>query len=314
MIDRKVQRVLESRLGPGKRQTAKDIGFFTPFARHRKRKLSVCLERGRKEFGWWHCWITDQGGRSLFTLLKRAGHRSAFGALTEALGGASFVPASPEAAPEADPPLALPDEFRPLNADADDWARPLALRYALRDRGIPPADVVRHGMGYCASGRYAGRLIVPSRDDAGDLNYFVARDVTGRSSLKYLNPQAPKDTVIFEERISWADPLVLVEGVFDAIAVRRNAVPLLGKNISPALHARIALRRPPAVYVALDGEARATAGRVAERLSMDGVDARVVPLPDEGDPADLGFERMWRLISATPRLTLREMVRCRLSD
>ena len=30
-------------------------------------------------------------------------------------------------------------------------------------------------MGYCTEGRYGGRIIVPSFNNSGDLNYFIAR-------------------------------------------------------------------------------------------------------------------------------------------
>jgi type I restriction enzyme M protein len=39
--------------------------------------------------------------------------------------------------------------------------------------------------------------------------------------------------------INWSLPLVLVEGSFDAIAVRRNAIPLFGKTISEDLRKKI---------------------------------------------------------------------------
>ena len=39
--------------------------------------------------------------------------------------------------------------------------------------------------------------------------------------------------------INWSSPLVLCEGPFDAIAIKRNAIPLLGNNIQSKLMKKI---------------------------------------------------------------------------
>ncbi len=35
----------------------------------------------------------------------------------------------------------------------------------------------------------------------------------------------------FEIFINWNSPIIRCEGMFDAISIKRNAIPLLGKNI-----------------------------------------------------------------------------------
>ena len=59
------------------------------------------------------------------------------------------------------------------------------------------------------------------------------------SKFKYKNPPMSKDTVGFELFINWNEPIVLCEGVFDAIAIRNNAIPLLGKFLSKTLLKKI---------------------------------------------------------------------------
>ena len=50
---------------------------------------------------------------------------------------------------------------------------------------------------------------------------------------------SPKTNFIFNEHfVDWNKPLFLVEGVFDAIMLRRNAVPILGKRGWAALGER----------------------------------------------------------------------------
>ena len=41
---------------------------------------------------------------------------------------------------------------------------------------------------------------------------------------------------MFENQINWDEPITLVEGVFDAMAVKRNAIPILGKFIPKTLN------------------------------------------------------------------------------
>ena len=41
---------------------------------------------------------------------------------------------------------------------------------------------------------------------------------------------------MFENQINWNEPITLVEGVFDAMAVKRNAIPLLGKFVPKTLN------------------------------------------------------------------------------
>ena len=68
------------------------------------------------------------------------------------------------------------------------------------------------------------------------LNYFTARSFEKEPFRKYKNPSVSRDIVPFEMFINWSSPLVLCEGPFDAIAIKRNAIPLLGKNIQSSLN------------------------------------------------------------------------------
>ena len=56
--------------------------------------------------------------------------------------------------------------------------------------------------------------------------------------------------------VNWNEPIILVEGVFDAIAIRNNAIPLLGKFPSKTLVMRLVEKQVKKIYVALDEDAR----------------------------------------------------------
>ena len=100
----------------------------------------------------------------------------------------------------------------------------------LRKRGINSADILKWKIGYCEDGEYRNRIIIPSFNRDGNCNYFVARAWT-KDWLKYKNPPASKNVVFNELMINWDEPIVLVEGIFDAI-IADNSIPLLGSTLS----------------------------------------------------------------------------------
>jgi DNA primase len=76
------------------------------------------------------------------------------------------------------------------------------------------------------------RLIVPSYDAKGNLNYWTGRDFTGYDGRqKYLNVKADRKKIIFNEGlIEWDGDIVLVEGIIDSL-VYPNCIPLMGKQL-----------------------------------------------------------------------------------
>ena len=50
-------------------------------------------------------------------------------------------------------------------------------------------------------------------------------------------------------------PIILCEGLFDAMAIKRNAIPLLGKNIQSNLMKKIVTSVVNKIYIALDRDA-----------------------------------------------------------
>jgi DNA primase len=103
--------------------------------------------------------------------------------------------------------------------------------------------------------------------------------------------------------INWNTPLILCEGPFDAIAIKRNAIPLLGKNIQSTLMKKIVTSAVEKIYIALDKDAQKQALTFCERLMNEGKEVYLVDMQDK-DPADMGFENFTKLIQETYPLTL----------
>jgi len=58
---------------------------------------------------------------------------------------------------------------------------------------------LKYSIGYCESGKYKNRIILPSYNENGELNYFTARDFYDYSNKKYLNPTFDKGNNIINE-------------------------------------------------------------------------------------------------------------------
>jgi DNA primase len=158
----------------------------------------------------------------------------------------------------------LPEEFVSLCSDKIPATGMYAYKY-LQSRGITKADILKWKIGYCFSGEYRNRIIIPSFDDDGNCSYFIARSYTG-DSYKYKNPRSSKDIVFNELFINWNEDLTLVEGVFDAL-VAGNAVPILGSTLrkSSDLLRKIVYNDTP-IYIAMDPDAAKKERRIIKML------------------------------------------------
>lgn len=106
----------------------------------------------------------------------------------------------------------------------------------LKSRGITQKIIDRYNIQYTDLNvddwTMRGRIIIPSYDSFGDLNFYVGRDFTGKSKTKYKNCDADKKKIIFQESlINWDADVYLVEGVFDSIYIN-NTISLLGKSLT----------------------------------------------------------------------------------
>tara|TARA_Y100000593_G_C4242190_1_gene302739 strand:+ start:59 stop:850 length:792 start_codon:yes stop_codon:yes gene_type:complete len=178
----------------------------------------------------------------------------------------------------------LPKEFISLCNKRLPLHSQTPLEY-LRTRNITKAEILRWKMGYCKEGRYGGRIIIPSINNEGDCNYFIARSYVGHSR-RYLNPPCGRDIIFNELVIDWDEPIVLVEGVFDAIVVGDNAVPILGSSLreNSKLFQAIAIHDTP-VYVALDGDAEKKAHWIIKSMMKYDLEVKKVNI---GEYEDIG--------------------------
>jgi DNA primase len=188
--------------------------------------------------------------------------------------------------------LGLPPEFESLTGPTTLVTSPIK-RYLL-DRGVTQQDIVQWKMGYCATGDYEGRVIIPSFSVDGVLNYFVARSYNGNWK-KYMNPPVSRNIIFNELMVDWGSPVVLVEGVFDAIIAGTNAVPLLGSELreDSNLFQRIAEKRSK-VFLALDPDVEKKSFKIIKKMLTYGAELakiEVRPYSDVGEMSKKEFQK-----------------------
>ena len=110
-----------------------------------------------------------------------------------------------------------------------------AMKY-LNERGIGWDIIERYKLGFTGfqdeNKKSSYRIIIPSYNAFGELNYWVGRNYLPVDRVKYDNPKTEKKDIIFnEEKLVWDADITLVEGPFDHIVVP-NSVPLLGKALN----------------------------------------------------------------------------------
>ena len=184
-------------------------------------------------------------------------------------------------------------------------------RVYLNNRNVSNGDILRYGIGYCEEGMYSNRVIVPSYNSDGELNYFVGRDIY-EGGFKYKNPPVSKDVIGFDLFINWNEPIILCEGVFDAIAIKRNAIPLFGKTIPKSLKKKIYEKKVKEIYILLDKDAISDAIKITDDLMKNGINVYFVSLSEE-DPSDMGFKKVINLIKETKQTSFSDLMRMKLN-
>jgi DNA primase len=280
--------------------------YHCPFCSHRKKKLEINVRTQE-----WHCWICNNGGKSIRSLFYKLKVREQYFEELYKIVGKHWV--RPEHKEEQPQVLSLPDEFIPLWKPSKLSEYGIAMEY-LQKRGVTMDDILRYNIGYCERGDYRGRVLIPSYDRQGDVNFFAARAFYEGNAYKYMLPPWPKDIIGFELFINWGEPVTLVEGTFDAIAVRNNAIPLFGTTMSDKLKERIVLSGIDRVNIVLDSDEAGTKGaiRIYEFLQGFDINANLVRLEDK-DPSVLGFEAITKIIESSKPYTFSDILKAKLS-
>jgi|TARA_Y100000114_G_scaffold57856_1_gene52967 DNA primase len=308
MINQLLVTLVNSVLGTGKKTARGNMAYHCPHCNHHKPKLEVNFTENKEGHNPWHCWVCGKKGKSIGLLLRGAGASQEV--INEAKSLAKDVNHTYVKKSKAS--ITLPNEFICLNnVDTSHITARHALAY-LKKRNISKHDILKYNIGYCEKGMYANMIIIPTYDKDGRLNYFTARSFEKEPYIKYRNPQVSRDIIPNEHMINWKVPIILCEGLFDAIAIKRNAIPLLGKNIQKNLMKKIVTSLVDKIYIALDKDAVKQALRFCENLMAQGKEVYLVDMQDK-DPSEMGFENFTKLIQNTVPLTYSSLLERKLA-
>jgi hypothetical protein len=256
--------------------------FHCPKCKHHKRKLSLNFDKNV-----FKCWICDYVGKDISRLVYSYGNRDSKSQWRTLTGVVDF--SEVDETEEENIVVKLPEEFISLTSKK---VSPLSItvRQYLKSRGLTRDDLVWWKMGYCPDGEYDKRIIIPSFDLEGELNYFIARSYTSGSWQRYKNPPAERDFIFNELYLDWNKDITIVEGVFDAI-VAGNAIPLLGSTLreNSYIFQKI-LANCDKVYIALDNDAKAKEFKISDLFRLYGVDVYRIDTSGFGDIGEMDKE------------------------
>jgi DNA primase len=303
-----LKQLLESILGPGKSSRGargeESAVFNCPSCNHRKKKLTVNLVTQQ-----FQCWVCDFKGHRAFKLLKEAKASPKAYDILKSVDLEYKFKTKKHFKPDATT-LQLPKGVEPIISSSAVLSRH-ALHY-LSQRGVTQQDIVKYNIQYCETGDLKNMVVIPSYDSTGNINYYVGRSFDKNAYIKHKLAPATKDIIGFDLYINWDLPVILCEGAFDAMAIKRNAIPLFGKKISPALMKQILTSNCKKVYLALDEDALKDALNHAKKLMGYGKRVYFIEMGDK-DPSELGFEQFTQLLHSAEELTMSSLVRKKLA-
>jgi len=186
------------------------------------------------------------------------------------------------------PKLRLPEGFTTFKDSNPRFIPHIEAYRYLTSRGVTDEMIEKYNIGYTVNGDFAYRIIIPSYNLDGQLNYFVARSWVPKK-MKYKNPSVPKDEIIFNEgRIDWDKDIFLCEGAFDSFFLD-NSIVMLGKKMSKLLFETLYAKANKNIIICCDGDAFEDGIRVYAELNGGRLynKIKIVKLPLDKDVCDL---------------------------
>lgn len=269
------------------------VSFDCPVCSHEIKGLEHGDGKGNLEVNYkynvYKCWVcaeTHGTHGSIYKLIKRFGNKKHL---------KNYELLRPEQTEDGNnrvyKPVKLPEDFIPFK-DASMGLKMTpyykqAYNY-IKKRNITDLMLQIYNIGFCYKGIYENRIIIPSYDEDNRINYFIARSHLNNTKMKYKNPEAQKEIIIFNEKlINWDETIYIVEGAFDSIFIP-NAIPMLGKFMSEHLFKKL-YDNAKKIVIVLDPDAWDDAERLYHRINCGKLMGKVwiVKLEGDKDIADL---------------------------
>ena len=250
---------------------------------HHKQKLQINLEKNVFD-----CWVCGYSG-----FITRLIHDHFPSKLKT-----EYIKTLPDLKDQVEEPetrLELPGCAVFLLDALDDYRAVNSLRWLREETGASDETLYFNKVMFCPRGDYAGRILFPSFDKSGDLNFFQTRDVRRTDGMKYINSPTPIRNVVYNEiMIDWNSPIILVESIKSVLSHYDipNIVPILGTRFTKRykIFRDSVLNDLKVVYLALDPEAKDKAYEIMNIYNSFGIEARLVNWSSKVQPDNIATE------------------------
>lgn len=271
------------------------ITYDCPVCSYDIKKLEHGDGKGNLEINYekfvYQCWVCSETHNTKGSLLKLV---NKYGSESQIKKIKLYVPDEILQEVKTYESILLPKEFISFSNATEGLKKTHFYKQAynyLKIRNVSDELIKENKIGFCYEGKYANRIVIPSFNSKGILNYFVCRSYENKPKLKYLNPIQSKEEIIWNEsNINWKKTVYLVEGPFDSIFVP-NSIALLGKRISENLFKKL-YQKAKDIVIILDGDAYEDSVKLFEKLNGGKLLGKVsiIILPKDKDIADLKGE------------------------
>jgi len=281
-------------------QSGSEYLFSCPYCKHHRKKMSVNIDRNV-----YKCWICDTRGKDIFRLVRRFGtfkdqeNWKELSGIKYNINDFEDLFETNEEIESAEEIVQMPQGFQTLTGNPISRTEKRIMSY-LTSRGLTKKDVLKWKIGYTTVGRYKNRVIIPSFNKEGDLNYFIARTFVD-DYMRYLNPPVSRDIIFNELYVDFTEEITLVEGVFDAIKAT-NSIPILGSSIrdTSKIFKKIVKHDTP-VLLALDPDASKKASIIKNLFLKYGIEVREIEYPeDRKDLGEMSHDEVRQLMLSAP--------------
>jgi DNA primase len=264
-----------------------NVTFPCLFCGHKRPKLTINLETEV-----YNCWVCEVRGVGIKYMLDKLKIKipSAYDVIFKSKKDRKDIDnlfGDKSVVEKKETKVTIPKGYNPLYINKNKlWYVP-AVNY-LTERGLVQEDYLKYDIHYSVADQ---RVLFPSYDAAMNLNYYLSRAIND-SEFRYRNANVSKDKIIFNEHlVDWESDIYIVEGVFDAIASGKNAIPILGSYISNDSYLmRRLLQHKHKVIFALDPDAKDKMFKFMKKLNSYGVNISYVKWgKDSRDISEMGL-------------------------
>ena len=240
-----------------------------------------------------HCWVCGVKSKNIGSLLKKHKSKEVSQSFYSTFGGPESISCKEEDVKM----LVKPESLILLASYSGRDPDIMRVKKYCKQRGLTERDFWFFKI--CASKDYSlsRRVIFPSFDKSGKMNYYVSRTVDATGFPKYKNATVKKTEIIFNEiNLRWDREITIVEGAFDLVKAGSNSTCLLGSKLSKngALFRKI-VENQCDVLLALDSDMREESQNIARDLSQFGIACRIANITSGKDVGDMSREEFKKI-------------------